>query len=278
LLFAASLLLVLATVLSLPLHDPWWWLLPCVMLVAYQALIVWGVLDLRLNMFAPSICAVKTSRPHVSLTFDDGPDPISTPHVLDVLRAAEISATFFVIGSKVERYPALVRRIVHEGHTVAVHSYAHELGYSFLSPRYVEADILRCRRLIEECGVACSKYFRPPVGQVSPRTARGIRATGMQLIGWSVRAGDGVQRRTPNECVARVCAGVKPGAIVLLHDAWQGRSLEDTPRVLQLSPDERLALAPAGARSLPQIITQLKQQGYQCVPLHQLLSAQPVAS
>ncbi len=273
LLFGASLLLILATALCLPLDDPWWWLVPCALLVAYQALIVWGVLDLRLNMFARSVCAVETSQLHISLTFDDGPDPISTPCVLAALKQAGISATFFVIGSKVERYPDLVQRIVREGHTVAVHSYAHQLGYSFLSPRYVETDILRCKRLIEACNVACSDYFRPPVGQVSPRTARGIRAAGMRLVGWSVRGGDGVKHRTTSDCVARVCAGVKPGAIVLLHDAWQGRSLEDSPRICELSQEEQLGLAPAGVRALPQILMQLKQRGYQCVPLDELLGS-----
>jgi len=272
LLFLATLLLILITALCLQLGDPWWWLVPAVLLLGYQALIVWGVLDLRLNMFADSTCAVRTTQPVVSLTFDDGPDPVSTPWVLDVLKQANISATFFVIGSKVERYPDLVRRMADEGHTVAIHSYKHQLGYSFLSPHYVKMDILRCKQLINACNVTCSPFFRPPVGQVSPRTSRGIEETGMRLIGWSVRGGDGVERRTTNDCLARVCAGVRPGAIVLLHDAWQGRSLQDTPQLSELSDEEQLKLAPAGVRALPQILSQLSQLGYRCVSLEQLLA------
>lgn len=273
LLWGASAFVVAGTLCSLSLPGPFWWLVPALLLLGYQALVVWGVLDLRLNMFAQSTCSIATKQRIFCLTFDDGPDPVSTPVVLDALQQARVQATFFVIGHKVERYPELVRRIASEGHTLAIHSYKHELWYSFLSPRFVQQDILRCKQLIEGCGVPCSSFFRPPVGQASPRTAEGIRRARVRTIGWNVRGGDGVRRRSSEDCMQRVLSRIGPGSIVLLHDAWQGRSLEDEPGALSLSPAERLMLAPAGARTLPRLLGALQERGYRCLPLETLLRA-----
>ncbi len=276
LLNGATLLVVTATAFSLKLPDPYWWLVPVFLLFAYQGVIVWGVLDLSLSMFTPSICRIRTSEPVVALTFDDGPDPLSTPLVLEALSAAGVQATFFVVGRKVERYPELVRAIAAAGHEVAVHSYGHELNYSFLSPRFVRDDIRRCQELLQECGVEASPFFRPPVGQASPRTARGIAEAGVSCIGWSVRGGDGVARRTKDDCIHRLKKGIEAGAIVLLHDAWQGRDLsQELPETA--SSEERRSHSPAGVQALPELLQHLKNRGFSCMTVGDLLERQPMA-
>ncbi len=273
LLAGASLLVVAATALSMNLPAPYWWLLPALLLLAYQGVIVWGVLDLKLSMFTPSVCRVSSKEPVLALTFDDGPDPCSTPLVLDALSKAGARATFFVVGRKVERHPELVRAIAADGHELAVHSYGHELNYSFLSPRFVREDIRRCQSLLRNCGIETPTYFRPPVGQASPRTARGISEAGVLCIGWSVRGGDGVARRSKDDCLNRVKKGVAAGAIVLLHDAWQGRDLSDElPETT--SPEQRQARSPAGVQALPELLEHLKKQGLSSVTVSELLAHQ----
>jgi len=271
LLGAASLLLVLLTAFSLTLPAPLWWLLPVGLLVLYQGVIVWGVLDLRLSMFVRSTCRLPTQDRVIALTFDDGPDPISTPLVLDALREAEVKATFFVIGHKVERYPEIIKRIAEEGHLLALHSYQHQLHYSFLAPQVVRADIEHCKQLLANCGVSCSNYFRPPVGQASPRTGLGIHLGQVECIGWSVRGGDGVARRSTGSCVTRVETGLAPGAIVLLHDAWHNVCLDDARKGAR-SPESDLACSPAGVRGLPQILATMRKLGYRAVRLDEGLA------
>ncbi len=271
LLLGASVLVIVGSILSSSLPGPWWWLCPLALLGAYQGVIVWGVMDLRLGMFAPSICSVESPDKIIALTFDDGPDPVSTPLVLDALQRAGAHATFFVVGEKVERYPEVLRAIAAGGHEIAVHSYNHQLHYSFLSPSFVRDDILRCRRLIESYGVTCSEFFRPPVGQASPRTAAGMKSAAVTCIGWSVRGGDGVRRRTTAECLNRVLGGLSKGAIVLLHDAWQGRFLEQEVSATA-SPEERLRHSPAGARALSRLLDRFEAEGYTCLTVQALLS------
>ena len=264
--------MILGTFVGLSLPAPYWWLVPLGLLLAYQGLIVWGVLDLRLNMFARCVYRANGATNQIALTFDDGPDPISTPLVLQALRGSGAKATFFVVGRKVERYPDVIRQIASEGHSLAVHSYGHELNYAFLSPAFVARDIARCQQLIEQCGVPCSNFFRPPVGQASPRTALGIERAQVRCVGWSVRGGDGVRRRTIEQCLARVSRGLKGGAIVLLHDAWQGRALEDDPRAINARAQGTiLEHCPAGVGALPQLLQMLGEQQYRCVTLDELL-------
>ena len=271
LIVAASLVVGVGSIVALRLPGPFWWLIPLFLLLAYQGIIVWGVMDLRLSMFTESVSSVQTQEKLLALTFDDGPDPISTPFVLEALRGADSKATFFVVGEKVERYPEIVRSIAAEGHQIALHSYGHELAYSFLSPDFVAADIARCRRILKECcGLESSNLFRPPVGQASPRTSEGMRRAGVTCVGWSVRGGDGVQRRTKDDCLARLRRGVRPGAIVLLHDAWQGRHLID--EVARDSSElDRRALCPAGVLALSELLTELQTAGYRCITLAELL-------
>jgi peptidoglycan/xylan/chitin deacetylase (PgdA/CDA1 family) len=251
--------------------------LSLMLLALYLALISWGVMDLRLAMFAPTIYRAKTSRNEIALTFDDGPDPHSTPIVLDLLRAHDAKATFFVIGSKVAAHPELARSIVQAGHEIAVHSYAHELHYAFLTPRRVQRDIRRCQHAIESATGTLARYFRPPVGQLSPRTGAGIARAEVQTIGWSVRAGDGVRWRERESFLKRVIPKLKPGAIVLLHDAWlrpgsatKGRQQREMPRSGDAHFDDALD-APLGVHLLPEVLRACQDKGQRCVTVSELL-------
>src|SRR5690606_17793523 len=127
----------------------------------------------------------------VALTFDDGPDPRTTPRILDLLERRGQRATFFVIGQKAEAHPELLRRIHAGGHLLALHGYIHRWFYAFLTPTTVQQDIQRTQDAVEAATGTRPVLFRPPVGQASPRTVAGARRAGVAIVGWSTRTGDG---------------------------------------------------------------------------------------
>src|SRR4051812_14282057 len=95
----------------------------------------------RSRFFVPVVSRLATGEPIVALTFDDGPDPVVTPRILDVLAAHGARATFFVLGARAARHPDVVRRIAREGHTVATHTQHHRLRFHFGSAAYVQREI-----------------------------------------------------------------------------------------------------------------------------------------
>jgi peptidoglycan-N-acetylglucosamine deacetylase len=242
--------------------PPLW--VPLLFGLFYLAVIGWGVMSPALSMFGDSLCQVTGARGQVALTFDDGPDPYSTREALRILREENARATFFVVGKKAAKYPEILREIVEQGHALGVHSYGHERLYSLLPPERVRQDIERVRAIIVEATGHDTVWFRPPIGQMSPRTAEGVERAGVSTIGWSVRSFDGVRRTTDAQCLRRVTAGLKEGAIVLLHDAWEFGLV---------SPAGGISGCPAGVRVLARIIQECRARGLQPVTVEELVES-----
>ena len=176
-----------------------------------------GVSIPQLRLFGNFICTGNPSKKQVALTFDDGPDPRSTPQLLNLLRAEKISATFFCIGKKVEANPVLAARMLREGHLLGNHSYAHSNFTNFYPRSRLKKELELAQAAIEKaCGIA-PKFFRPPVGLSNPNTFRAAGDLNLQVIGWSIRSLDTVIA-SPEKILARIRRGLKPGAIILLHD------------------------------------------------------------
>ncbi len=152
----------------------------------------------------------------VALTFDDGPDPRTTPDVLDRLDQLSLLATFFCLGEQVVRHPELVREIRRRGHQVETHgfSHAHHFGRT---PRWVRADLDAALSALEQVGIH-PRWFRPPYGQTTGATMREARRHGLRLVLWSAW-GREWDEPDPRSVARRVREGVGPGGIVLLHDA-----------------------------------------------------------
>jgi peptidoglycan/xylan/chitin deacetylase (PgdA/CDA1 family) len=181
----------------------------------------------------------------VALTFDDGPNPAATASILDTLAAEHVPATFFVLGRHAERWPALVRRAAEEGHAIGNHGFFHR-KLLFRSPRYVRRDIELGTRAIERAGGGTPRLFRAPHGQRSPWVTPIARAFGQRTIGWSLGVWD--SDRPGEEAIARrVVEGVRPGAIVLLHD---GDGYDADGDRMQT------------ARALPAILSSLRERGF----------------
>lgn len=191
-------------------------------LVAFSSVIMAGVLEPRLAMFADVINQGEPNReaPRVALTFDDGPSLEHTPRVLEALAEAEAKATFFVIGRKLEGERAkLVRRAHDEGHAIACHSFGHDRLFSLRSARRVREDLEKALATIADVTGERTSLFRPPIGHTNPTIARVAEELELDVIGFSVRGYDGTSRADGDHVERRVIAGLSDGAIVLLHDA-----------------------------------------------------------
>ncbi|GAB7038872.1 chitooligosaccharide deacetylase NodB [Catenuloplanes niger JCM 9533] len=167
---------------------------------------------------APGAAAVGT----VSLTFDDGPHATYTPQILDVLAAERVTATFCLVGTQAQRYPALVRRIVADGHRLCNHSMRHD-NMSTWTPAQIEADLLAANAAIRAAAPdARIPYFRAPYGAwgQSAAVAAGL---GMARLGWTVDPRDWSRPGT-DAIVTAVLAQLRPGGIVLMHDGGGDRS------------------------------------------------------
>ncbi|WP_051025566.1 polysaccharide deacetylase family protein [Nocardia aobensis] len=179
----------------------------------------------------PSVTAISTVRTRltpglsghsetgtVALTFDDGPDPESTPAILDALAAARVHATFFLLGSMLERAPALGAEIVAAGHEVAVHGWSHRCLLA-RGPVSTYRDIARGYDLITEATGSRPRHYRPPYGILSAAALATARRLELTPVLWTACGKDWVRTATPDTVAHRVVRELRPGATVLLHDS-----------------------------------------------------------
>ena len=155
----------------------------------------------------------------VYLTFDDGPHPSNTPQVLDILARHGARATFFVLGSLVERHPDLFERIVSEGHTVANHTWGHE-NLAKLSREEFDRTISRTQEILGEHATPC---LRPPYAATGKHTREWAAEHGLEVYLWSVSANDWLGLNA-QEIADRIVSQVTDGSIVLMHDGGGNRA------------------------------------------------------
>ncbi len=165
----------------------------------------------------PSYSSVQISEPYLALTYDDGPHPANTPRLLDILKARNVRATFFVVGPNAKAYPQIVRRMIAEGHEVANHTWTHS-DLTKLSTEKVRWEMTSTKdAIVAACGVA-PKVYRPPYGATNSGLRTLIRSEfGYPTIMWSV---DPLDWKRPGATVVanRLVAGARNGGILLLHD------------------------------------------------------------
>jgi len=229
-------------------------------LLTFAGVLLAGVMNPRLAMFAPIVCRSASGRPEVALTFDDGPSPLSTRKVLAELSRFGAHATFFVLGAKAEKHPDLVKAIHAAGHEIGLHGFTHDRLLSLRHPSEIVSDLERARSVVESLTGERPRLFRPPIGHVSPRTAVAVRRLGLTLVGWSVRARDGLRGTTAAVVAKRMLSRLAPGAIVLLHDASEHEDFE-----------------PAGVAALAEILAETNRRGVACVTVSQAMTGAPRA-
>lgn len=154
----------------------------------------------------------------IAITFDDGPDTRNTPEILKILQKYDSKASFFIIGKKAEANKAIVLDIYNGGHTVGNHSYAHSNLFPVQSVKRISEEIEKTNHILERITSSKVKYFRPPFGVSNPRIYRGLRGSGLKVIGWNLRSLD-TSIRNPDSVVQRISKRLKAGDIILLHDS-----------------------------------------------------------
>jgi peptidoglycan/xylan/chitin deacetylase (PgdA/CDA1 family) len=160
-----------------------------------------------------SLRSVKTRKPLVALTFDDGPNPEWTPKFLDVLKANGARGTFFVIGEALEKHREITRRTWEEGHALGNHSWSHPSLPTLSFAAQLE-ELNRCTAALG----GATRLFRPPYGHQSISSRRAARRAGLTVVAWSVQINDW-RNQAPAELRDKLRAEMRPGAIVLLHDS-----------------------------------------------------------
>jgi peptidoglycan/xylan/chitin deacetylase (PgdA/CDA1 family) len=179
-----------------------------------------------------------------ALTFDDGPT-LATAAVLDILAAEQVPATFFVLGSNVERHPDIVRRAHDEGHAVGIHGMSHEKLVR-AREETIEGHVSGVTTILERLGVPPAKVYRTPHGIKSRGVFEVVRRHGLTLWAWSRGIWD-TDRPEPAVLVRRATRLARSGMVLLLHD---GRGDEPQPDVQPM------------LTALPAIIRELKHRGF----------------
>jgi peptidoglycan/xylan/chitin deacetylase (PgdA/CDA1 family) len=250
--------IVVATLAGAP-PGPWWIAAALAWIVATLTL---GIFFAQLGLFARPIVAVAAASAgdRLALTFDDGPSTGSTDEVLALLAERGHHATFFVIGTHAERERALLDRIVAAGHAIANHSFEHRHTTPFLAPEVLAEDLRRAERLLDDARGTTKRgrWFRAPVGIVSPRVAAAAKLASLELVSWTKSARDGTRRATVEDALARLRPHLRPGAILVLHDGAER--------------NDRAPIAPAVLRRL---LDELDAKKLRSVTLDELVGGSP---
>lgn len=196
------------------------------------------------------IFRVDTDKKFVALTFDDGPHPVYTPMLLEVLSQEGAPATFFLLGKQVEKHPRIAARIHFEGHELGNHGYSHRV-MRFLSWKEIFREIKKTEKLIAYHVGVKTTLFRPPFGEMVPVILDVNRYAGYKFIRWSIDPKDWDQSRNAATIATHALTVVKPGDVILFHDG--GANQKETIEAVR------------------QIVRDLKKRGYRFVTVSQLL-------
>lgn len=227
-------------------------------LLATAAFFAYVIVSPRTQLFVPSVYELTDAGDAIAFTFDDGPDPRTTPRVLELLAAHDARATFFVVGERAQGHPELVRRIVAEGHAIGSHTYTHAHTFHFASPRRMRAEVQRGIDAVARITGSAPRLFRPPQGLRTPLLRDALAPFDhLVCVTWTERGLDAMGRAA-RSIVRRLEGSVRPGAILTLHDgAGLGGTDDRSPTV------EALATLLAMARA----------RGLRCVSLADLAGA-----
>jgi len=189
------------------------------------------------KLFPGCIWDIKTGGKVIYLSFDDGPHPTITPFVLSELKKYNAKATFFCIGDNVKKYPEIYQHAIDQGHGVGNHTMHHVNGWKTEDEQYLN-DIAEAGKYIR------SNLFRPPYGRVKKSQIRKLHTANpqLQIVMWSVLAGDWVATLSPEKCFHQIKSKVHPGCIIVFHDSEKA--------------NERMSYA------LPKLLEHFTKEGY----------------
>jgi len=203
-----------------------------------------------------TIYRIPSSEKVVALTFDDGPSPVWTPRILDVLKEARVKATFFMLGMHVQRYPDVARRVAEEGHEIGNHTYDHH-GVFYYKPEELNREVGDAEKIIKSITGVKTKYFRPPKAWLTRKEKEQLKDMGYETVLWSLNSKDWVTF-DDRYIVNYILHHVRPGDILLFHDSGgvfkpEGGKRKET------------------VKAVSRLIEKLRERGYRFVTISQLL-------
>jgi peptidoglycan/xylan/chitin deacetylase (PgdA/CDA1 family) len=217
-----------------------------ILVVGFLLLAVYASVSISAGVYIKAFCRAKSSSKVIALSFDDGPDPVWTPRIMEVLRRYNVKATFFCIGDKVNKHPQLVKQLKDEGHFIGNHTYYHTSFFPLLSRKKMVAELQRCDEAIKNAIGEQATLFRPPFGVTNPIIAASVRKLGYKVVGWSIRSFDTV--KSEREVVLRrILKKTHAGGVILMHD-----NLENSDWLVE------------------QVVVNLHSQGYEIKRLDEL--------
>jgi peptidoglycan/xylan/chitin deacetylase (PgdA/CDA1 family) len=193
--------------------------------------------------------AAAAARNEVCLTFDDGPDPEITPHVLALLDRYQAKASFFCIGVKAAAHPEIVKEIMRRGHSVENHSHSHAYTFAFFGPGRLSREVRAAQAVIAEITGSPPVYFRAPAGFRSPMLDPVLAKNALQYVSWTRRGYDAA-RRDPAQVLRRLTRGLTAGDVLVLHDGARTRTPAGQPVVLAVLPALLECLAAQGLKAV----------------------------
>jgi peptidoglycan-N-acetylglucosamine deacetylase len=193
---------------------------------------------------------------HVALTFDDGPDPASTPQFAEILASRGVKATFFMLGAMVERAPGLAAELSAAGHEIGVHGFDHRY-LPARTPAAARSDIRRAINVIERVTGSRPRFFRPPYGVLSGPALLITRELGLTPVLWGAWGREWTPGSTPDSVYSTLAKDLEGGVTVLLHDsgsvsppgAWQA-GLGALPLLLDHCQAAGLRVGPVGEHGI----------------------------
>jgi len=225
-----------AGVVAVAVPDAWPWAIGAV--VANHVALTAGGLWPRSRWLGSNwtrLPAAAAARGEIAITIDDGPDPVVTPAVLDLLDRHDAKATFFCIGRHARAERELCREIVRRGHSVENHSDRHSHRFSLLGPRAMAGEIAAAQAALADITGEAPQFFRAPAGLRNPFLAPVLQRLDLQLVSWTRRGFDTV-RRDPGPVLARLGRGLAAGDILLAHDGNAARTEAGSAVVLTVLP------------------------------------------
>jgi peptidoglycan/xylan/chitin deacetylase (PgdA/CDA1 family) len=248
----------LVALLTAPAHWPW----ALAALALNHAVLTACGLWPRSTLLGANLVRLPSAavaRREVALTIDDGPDPVVTPAVLDLLDAVGAKATFFCIADHAAAHPDLLHEIRRRGHSVQNHSQHHRHTFSLLGPRGFAREIDAAQATFTTLTGEAPTLFRAPAGLRNPFLAPVLHRRGLMLASWTRRGYD-TRTTDPQQVLDRLTRGLAAGDILLLHDGHAAR----------LADGRAVSLA-----VLPPLLEAFRQAGLRAVTLPEALRATP---
>ena len=190
-----------------------------------------------------------TAQKRAALTFDDGPDSLVTPMVLDILKINNVKANFFFLGTQIEYFPAIMKRAYNEGHLILNHSYNHP-HFTELNLEKIKNQITHTGDLIQSTIGKRPLLLRPPYGETNERVLDAAKGVKNKIIIWSTDSMDWVAGIEKKEVIQNVLDNVRPGEIIIMHSGPGQKTVIDT---------------------LPEIIRGLRAKGFSIVDLETMM-------